>query len=128
MGVFGVAMGNGKTAELYIHEWIAIITITGFVGVLAICAYLSSPSLISRINEHQDVSSDLIEVFVTGSVSRPGPHSVPRGASVETALKASEPLPEADMRKLNLQSKLRPNQTIKVPQKKPPKKTRVKAS
>lgn len=98
--------------------------ITGLFAVLAVNAYFSSPPMSLQLGEPHHLQDPFVNVFVSGSVVHPGVIRVPRGATLEIALKGIEFLPEADVGSLNLQSKIRPNQTIKVRAKKPLKQTK----
>lgn len=109
-----------ENTELYPHEWLAVAVVVGFISMLAASAYLSSPSFVLTGTPHHLVDST-IEVFVIGSVAHPGPHRVLRGTTVEGVLGVAQPLLEADMKRFNLQAKVRANQVVKVPAKKAPK-------
>lgn len=111
-------MQNESNAELYVHEWIAVATISGFIAMLAVCSYFSSPPLSVQLGEPHHLLEETIQVFVEGSVVHPGAIRVPRGATMEKVLSQAALLPEADVKNLNMKTKVRANQTIKIRSKK----------
>ena len=111
-------MHQENQAELHIHEWLAVVTIIGFIGMLAVCAYLMSPPLALQTGQPHYLIDNTVEVFVQGSVQFPGPRRVPRGSTIQDVLEVAKPLPQANTGRLNLQAKVRTNQVIKVPAKK----------
>lgn len=61
-----------------------------------------------------------VVVHVAGAVARPGLYRLPQGARVDEALKAAQPLAEADVNALNLAALLEDQQKVFVPLQPPP--------
>ena len=108
-----------KKPKLDAHEWLAVLTMA---FVLVAIVGMSSFSFDSKFKEEEIgepiyAISQEIEVFVEGSVENPGKYTVSRGSLVKDALEMAIALPDADLTRLNLGSKLRRGRVVKVPSK-----------
>lgn len=112
-------MQQDNQSELYLYEWFALLVIVGAICTLAASAYLIAPPLTHAVGPPHHLIDNTVEVFVQGSVQFPGPRSVPRGSTIQDVLDAAVPLSDANLTRLNLQGKVRTNQVIKVPAKRP---------
>lgn len=102
--------------HLPIHEWVAVVTILGFMAILTgLTAFDSSPSSPVITGVPHYLTDPNIEVYIQGAVERSGVYTVPRGALVSDLLELAKPEGDADLTKLKLQSKLRKGQLVKVP-------------
>lgn len=78
--------------------------------------------MVSRPTSTQSVSSEkghyitpiTIEVTVEGAVEHPGPYSLQKNAPLRELLDQAKPLPLADLKRMNLDSKLRQGQVVHV--------------
>jgi len=62
-----------------------------------------------------DLNNQTVHVTVKGAVRQEGSYELKKGALMEDVLALAEPLPEAELSKLKLESRLRNNQVVKVP-------------
>jgi hypothetical protein len=101
---------------LKIHEWLAVMLIIGLLAFLTAISWVNQkyPSTIETGAPHFIASQEL-DITVQGAVEHPGRHIVKKGTTVREALALVGVLPEADLRRLKLDAKVRRNQVIKVP-------------
>lgn len=112
---------SSEQTRLPTHEWLAVLTILAFIAALAIITSSPRSDAIPLDPPHHLVAQE-IEVTVEGAVEHPGVYSVDRSSTVGDAIAQAKPLPNADLKPLNLDKKVRSGQTIKV------KKKRIKKS
>lgn len=99
------------------HEWLAIIAFIGWLATLVIITNASNP-LPNLLGTPHQVTSGEIEVFIEGAVAHPGKYRLKKGALLKEILILAQPTPDADLRRLKPESKLRDGRIIKVSQKK----------
>lgn len=106
-----------QSPRLPTREWIAVavlvVFMTGLVALVLFSEEDSQPDTL--LAPHYCVSQE-IEVIIEGAVAHPGVHLLMRGSVLKDLLSKAEPLPEADLSRLKPERKLRPGQTIRVPQ------------
>lgn len=95
------------------HEWLAIIAFVGWLITLVIITNASN-QLSSHLGTPHQVTSGEIEVFIEGAVARPGTYRLKKGALLKEVLTLAKPTPDADLRRLKPESKLRDGRIIKV--------------
>lgn len=101
--------------KLPAHEWLIICLLLCVLGLIIAIAYIrEEPSLPQTDTVHEVISSTL-QVTIIGAVERPGHYTMERGDTVEDILQLAKPLPEADLKRLKLKSRLRDGQKVKVP-------------
>lgn len=99
--------------QLHVHEWMAVMAITGFLLSFVVLAYLN--------REHHSIPPATqfpipeIEVFVEGAVEKPGRLFIKKGSLVKDLLAQIKLTPDADISSLNPDSKLRNGKRIKIP-------------
>lgn len=109
-------MSNSKKMPL--HEWLAVLVIILAMILLTVVALFNqNDSLPEHTGQPHFIAPQEIEITVEGAVENPGIHQLKKGARVKDALLAAKTLPEADISKLKLESKLRDGRVIKVPYK-----------
>lgn len=107
---------NDPPAYLYVHEWLAVVVIISLSLVITFITHsLKSSALPPTCDPPHHLVAQKVDVFIEGAVDKPGRYLVARGALVEEALKEVQLLPEADVSKLKLKSKVRRGQHIRVP-------------
>lgn len=107
---------NDPPAYLFVHEWLAVVVVISLsLAITFLTHFSNSDPLTATRDPPHHVISQKIEIYIEGAVDRPGRYAVARGAHVEEALKEVELLPEADITKLKLHSKVRRGQHIRVP-------------
>ena len=113
-------MQNSKNPpSLFVHEWLAIVTLLSFLTVLTILAIVRDEGVLPKSTKPPHYIVDQrIEVFVEGAVEKPVRIVVTRGTLLEEVLKQAQLLPDADPERLKLQTKVRRGQHIRVPFKK----------
>jgi hypothetical protein len=97
-------------------EWLVIIAIIAIMFLLTGVSWLSDRHMIA-FNSHSPhhLISQEIDVFVEGAVERSGAFKMQRGSTVQDVIALANPLPEANLNKLKMKSKLRHGQRIRVP-------------
>ena len=103
--------------HLPIAEWMAVLAIIFFLATLTICIILApqQESTYATTTPHYLVDQQ-IEVSVEGAVERAGIYISTRGTRLGEFLEKISLKPEADLKRLKLDSKLRAGQKIKIPQ------------
>lgn len=104
--------------QLRVHEWLAVIVVICLTIVLTLMTRISHNPLPATSEPPHYIVEQKIEVFVEGAVEHPVRLIVNRGACLEEVLKQAKLLPEADVSRLKLTSKVRRGQHIRVPSKK----------
>ena len=102
--------------QLPIHEKLAvIIIIAGMVFLTLLTTFNQGPEP-RQINPTPHYMSDPeIEVYVQGAVQNPGSYKLMQGANVGDVLNLAQPLDDADLSKVKMQTKARRGQVIKIP-------------
>lgn len=102
---------------LPLHEWAAVVFI---IAVLSILSFLALCSDYAHLPENSEQPHHLInsewDVFVEGAVEKAGAHHVKRGSLISDVLALAVPAKNADLRKINLNKKVKQGQIIKIPQ------------
>lgn len=102
---------------LLVHEWLSIAAIIGLLAILTALSCFSIPTSLPPDTAHPHyISEPTIEVCVEGAVAHPGKIRVEKGSTLRQVLEQAILLPEADVKRLNLESKVRRNKVIKIPQ------------
>lgn len=104
-----------KKEKLSTPEWFAILSIIIAMLTLCIVTSLRGPEIPQEIMAKEVASVQEIEVTVTGAVSNPGAHNIPKGSTIQDLLVVVQPLPEADLTHLILEKKLKNHQKIQIP-------------
>lgn len=121
--------GSDSAKHLPVHEWLAIASILLMLGTLTTIILLSGdPEIPSQLGTPQYTVAQEIEVFVKGAVENPRKLYLKRGAVLRDLLDQIVLLPEADLRRLNLDRKLRNGSVVKIPVRKTKRKTAKKSS
>ena len=108
---------SNPKSQLFVHEWIAISIILGFLLLL---------TLITATGQSHDFQSlktgptsylkpQEIEIHIAGAVAKPGTYRVKSGTKLQEAIILADPLLEADLRKIKPTSRLRNGQKIVLP-------------
>lgn len=109
-------MKKESKPALMVHEWLAITTIIGFLGMLTIISVIrSTPPLVPQKELAHPLTNPFIKVSIEGAVEHPGSYNLKKGARVKDALEQAKPLSNANLGQMNLESKLRKGQKINVP-------------
>lgn len=102
--------------RLPVHEWLAVIAFCLIMLALTALALFRVPTYhLEPSGSIHYLVAQQIEVTITGAVEHPGSFQMPTGSRVADLLERAKPLPEANLSKVNLNSKLRDGRTIKIP-------------
>jgi len=74
-----------------------------------------SSSLAGDNETQKKAQTNIIQVYVSGAVEKPGVYKLPEGARVYEALELAHSLPTADLHNINLAQKVEDGQAIVVP-------------
>jgi competence protein ComEA len=82
---------------------------------------LSKTEVISKVITSDEEASkqkkeDIIQVYVTGAVEKPGVYRLPAGARAYEAIEMAQSLPTANLKNINLAQKIEDGQPIVVPE------------
>jgi hypothetical protein len=105
-------------AKLHLHEWLAVATLIGFMGMLTFITLTTGSLNISTTDAPHYVVDQEISVFFEGAVENPGRYQVKKGTLIKDLLSQVKPKPQADLRRIKGESKVRNGQVIKVPEQK----------
>ncbi len=111
-----MAESADERPSLQAHEWLAVVVIIGFMGMLTVLSLSSRHASYSTGEPHHVVSPDIM-VIIEGAVEKTGSFTIPKGTTLREVLDLAKPFPEAHLEKLNLNKPVRKNQVIKVPEK-----------
>jgi DNA uptake protein ComE-like DNA-binding protein len=115
-----MASKSAERPSLYVHEWLAVVAVLSFVTVLTLLTNRNNASFSSsHIGEGHFMNDPYVEVRVEGAVVKPGIYRMKRGQTLQEVLDIAQVLPDANLKKIKLQSKVRANQVIHVLKKKP---------
>lgn len=108
-------MSNQEKPSLMVHEWLAIATIIGFLGMLTMISVSRStaPLPVDTETPHH-IIDPFITVSIAGAVELPGSYKVKKGALIQEVLEQAKVLPEADLKRININAKLRNGQSLYV--------------
>ncbi|MGA8164252.1 MAG: SLBB domain-containing protein [Waddliaceae bacterium] len=98
--------------------WLIVCFFT-FLTVLNL--YLRETELPRKTGDAHEMGISLIEVTVKGAVKHPGVYQVEKGALVEEVLAVADPLDDADLKRMKMESKILRRRTIQVRVRKPAK-------
>lgn len=102
--------------HLRVYEWLALVSCVSLLVLITLVTCMSGTSRFPATEEPPHYIVDQrIEVFVEGAVEKPVRLIVTKGMLVEEVLQQVQLLPEADLSKLKLKSKVRRGQHIRVP-------------
>lgn len=104
--------------RLYMHEWLAIVAIAGFMIMVCSLAQFNTmrtrPSkVISELPMY--VGDPYVWLTVEGAVENPGKIRLSRNAKMEDVFKIAKPLPEADLSKFDFSKSINRKRIVKVP-------------
>lgn len=106
------------TPQLYVHEWLAVVAIVGFLLLLTLIVIFrggNSHLLIEKSDEKLHyLKPQTVNFYVDGAVAKPGSYQVKVGTLIKDVIAMAEPLPEADLRKIRPTSKVRNGQSCTV--------------
>ena len=106
---------KSERPQLAVHEWLAIIIIMGCFATLTCLSLIydkSMPDNAPGIPHY--LKPQYIEVLVQGAVVEPGSYKMNANAKLKDLIALANPRPEADLRHLKLEGKLRNGQVVKI--------------
>lgn len=98
--------------QLFPHEWLAIASILFLIAVFVALSRHDDTVIPASIAHPHKVGRQSITVTIRGAVHHPGEYELPIGSLVSDLLKLAEPLPSANLKRVNIQSKLRNGRDI----------------
>ena len=102
--------------KLPLHEWLAVLTIIlALLLLIVVTTFQGSGTLPETTGEPHYLVAQEVEVTVEGAVENPGTYILKKGAQVKDVLELAKPVPQADLRKINPEVKLRDGRILKVP-------------
>lgn len=104
--------------HLPLHEWLAVAALSTLMLLLAVIAVWNRtqtlPTTSSSKSPHYLLPQE-IEVTVEGAVEHSGHYKLKVGSRVKDLLEIAKPLPEANLKKIKMESQLREGRLLKVP-------------
>lgn len=107
-----------SSPKLPFHEWIIIFLIIVLMLSLAVVTHLRDQDPLPETGHAFSLYSDTYKVTISGAVSKPDTYILKKGATLKVLLDLAEPLPNADLSKVNLKRKLKDEETFYIPSKK----------
>lgn len=93
--------------KLSSHEWIVVTTIILFVVFLTFITLSDNEPPITDSSAAKKLSRQYITVTIRGAVENPGEYELPSSSQISHLLEKAKPLPNADLKAINPQAKLR---------------------
>ncbi len=104
--------------QLAIHEWLAVVIIIGcFTMITSVSIMFDAPLPENNTGIPHYLKPQYIEVLIQGAIESPGSYKMNANAKLYELLAIAKPSPEADLKLLKSESKLRNGQVVKVPAK-----------
>jgi protein involved in polysaccharide export with SLBB domain len=109
------------TPKLPFFEWCIIILFCGILALLACFALLRKPSYPASQTTNQELNHPVtqLQVTITGEVFRPGTYELDVNTTLKDLIELADPLPSADLSRVNSRRKLYDGQSVYVPPKTP---------
>ncbi len=101
-------------SKLFPHEWIIVSLL---IITLCLLTYVSLGRNVSLppANTTAELTSDVVQVSISGAVANPGSFELKKGSKLKDLLALAEPITEADLSKIKPNARLKDGQTIKIP-------------
>ncbi len=108
-----------ETSKPYLktREWIIVILYCGVLAAITLVTQICVPAQKPLSGGYHVLKSSEIEVSIEGAVKRPGIYILDRTSLVKNLLALAVVTNEADLSKVNLNSKLRQGRHLKIPKK-----------
>lgn len=105
--------------KLPLYEWVIVLLFCSILLLLSFFSVFGSSSrqIVPETLSKSSIFLDL-QVSIEGAVAQPGTYELPLKSSVEDLLKIAQPLPIADLSRLNKHRKLIDGQVVRIPEKK----------
>lgn len=97
------------------HEWLIIVLLIVTLLMLTFITFIWNKSELPPTTVSHALSNELVQVTIQGAVKKPGIYEFPKGANLKQLVATAEPLPEANLERLKMNSKLRDGQLVKIP-------------
>src|SRR6476469_2117973 len=92
---------------LLVHEWLALAVILGSLALLTLISFRSTSYEVDHDHPYL-ISDPYMEVSLEGACKQPGRVRVKKGSTLGEILQQHPLLPEANLKKMNLNAKIRP--------------------
>lgn len=103
-----------KSLKLPFHEWCIIVLFC--LILLALSAYALRGQKNSPSPPLPEPKVTVLEIKIEGEVAHPGLFRLPLKSTLKELLAQAQPLPTADLSKVNWRKKLRDGQTVHIPE------------
>lgn len=106
---------NHQKHSLYVHEWLAIVSVLFVFVILTVVSHSCYQEKISEtsVSAHQLINSE-ITVQIEGEVEFPGKYQMKKGAKLKELIELAKPTPIADLKRVKQEAVLRKGQRIKI--------------
>lgn len=101
--------------DFNVREWIAISCLIGILIAVIVITQLSSVRGVS-VSDQECAEKGDIEVIIKGAVAYQGVYRIPYQTPMQVALKAAQPLPQADLRRFKKDKSLMRGNVIHIPE------------
>lgn len=101
--------------SLHYHEWVSVLTLIFVLSFLTIISH-SCELEKKEIDVKHYLKEPFVEVYVSGAVVNPGVVRVPHGTTLGAVLAEAKPTQNADLRRINKNSKIIRGKHLKVPE------------
>lgn len=101
-------------SKLPFHEWLIICLLIATLLMLSFIIFFWRKDVSPPIAATYELNSEIISVTISGAVKKPGPYDLKKGTLLKELLERAQPLPEANLERLKMNSKLRDGQVVKI--------------
>lgn len=108
-------METPNPQRLPFHEWMIVCLIILLMFFLSFVTYMKSDESLPQLVKNKDLNFDKMRVFIQGAVKKPGEYTLKKNSLLAELLELAEPLPEADLRLLKRNKKIKDGQHLYVP-------------
>jgi hypothetical protein len=99
--------------SLPVHERLAAIVVCLFFGlIVTFNGFSRRPPSLQELGAPHWVASQMVEVSIRGAVDAPGTYLLPQGAKVSDLLQIAKPIPQANLKRLDIDAPIRNGQQI----------------
>lgn len=104
-----------KRPALYLHEWLAVIVFITLLLIIVLINFIHNRDLPIELGPPHHLEKQMIDATIDGAVQNPGTYSLKKGATLQELVDKGGPLPDADLKKMKMNSKIRDGRVLHVP-------------
>lgn len=100
--------------KLPFHEWLIISLLVAVLLMLTFITLLWKRQELPPTATSHEIANEFVQVTISGAVQKPGSYEFKKGVMLKELLALAQPLPEANLDGLRVNSRLRDGQVVKI--------------